>query len=613
MLSVFVLVMIIGASLTQPSNVLAGIIEVDTVNDELNGGTGNKQCSLREAIENANNDNGLQVDCAPGTGADEIILPTGTYTLEGASGDNDNLSGDLDITGVLTIRGAGSRSTRIQAGTQSPVDGVCVDCVDRVFEIRNGATVVIHDVTIRFGLAPAGIGANAGSQGGGILNNGNLTLNDCTVTHNHAGKGGDGNINTPWGGWGGNGGGIYVNDYDILTLNRTSVNNNHAGDGGLGYQSGAGGSGGRGGGISAEDLSEINLYNAYVNDNQGGKGGDGGDGPGMDAGNGGYGGYGGGIYCDDCIMELWVTSVLRNKSGVGGNGGDASGGDFNGGNAGISGFGSGLYTSGSSADLSMNYSTVGFNESGEIAFGGAGSGLGFDGYDGALGGGGGMSLGNGANGNIQTSTIYQNTGYSGGGLQVTNGTQLLMINSTLSGNNASNNGGGIYVSGTGTNADLIFVTITDNLADWDEDGSGEGGGFYNTANLTVRNTIVANNTDDGDENPDCSGTGTSLDYNLIGIGDSADCTFTPLSNDLVGTELSPLNPLLTSLSDNGGYNLTHAFIKGSPALNHIDTGSLGCGTGYKFDQRGVVRFSPCDIGAYEIDIAETLYLPLVIR
>jgi CSLREA domain-containing protein len=604
---------LLGLSLGNPGQVRAGVITVETEDDELDGGSGNGDCSLREAIANANNDDGAQADCDPGTGSDVIDLPAGTYTLTGAANDDSNLSGDLDITGILTINGDDARSTLIQAGTTSPIDGGCLDCVDRVIEIRLWASVVINDVTIRYGLAPDGVGNGDGYYGGGIYNAGDLTMNDCVVAYNRAGDGGEGNINSPWGGWGGNGGGIYTWDLHALTLYRTSVNHNRAGDGGVGYDGASGGHGGRGGGIAADSSSVINLHGSYVGKSDAGNGGNGGDGPGEDAGDAGNGGYGGGIYCNNCTLGIDNTSITENNSGAGGQGGYASGGDFDGGNGGIGGLGSGLFVSGTTADLTMSDSTVSENLSGGLGLGGSGSGGGSDGYDGVLGSGGGLALASAANANIQTSTFNQNRGFNGGGVQLMSGSQLEMVNSTLSTNYAAESGGGINCSGTSSDAALIFVTVSFNTADWDNDGSGGGGGFENTATLTVKNTIVSKNSDKGGQNPDCHGTGTSQDYNLLGIGDSAGCTFTPLTNDLVGTTATPIDPILSTLGDHGGSTWTHALKITSPAVDHIDTGTTGCGTGFHYDQRGVVRFSPCDIGSYELEQAEHIYLPLVLR
>ena len=76
-------------------------------------------CSLRGAIVAAN----------AASGADDITLPAGTYTLTIAGADEDtSYTGDLDVTDELTINGAGARSTSVVGGL-APYD-------DRIFENR---------------------------------------------------------------------------------------------------------------------------------------------------------------------------------------------------------------------------------------------------------------------------------------------------------------------------------------------------------------------------------------------------------------------------------------------------------------------------------------------
>jgi CSLREA domain-containing protein len=230
---------------------LPGTITVDTTVDELNGTSGNGDCSLREAIANANNDNAGQADCATGDDDDDvIILGANTYTLNipGISEDG-NITGDLDITDGLIINGNGAI---IQAGTNA------TNGIDRVLHIDGAGVVVeINDATIRYGHAPDGadgIPGGLGQYSGGITVPGTctLTLNRSTVTASSAGNGGDGIGGGVAGGWGGKGGGIYVQG--TLVLNQSTVSGNYAGDGGNstgGVGSGVYGNGdpGRGGGV----------------------------------------------------------------------------------------------------------------------------------------------------------------------------------------------------------------------------------------------------------------------------------------------------------------------------------------------------------------------------
>lgn len=201
-------------------------------------GACNVDCSLREAIIAANNT----------TGADTISLPVGTYTLTRA-GANENASatGDLDITSPITINGTGKGSKIIQAGTTAGSG------IDRVFHIVSGS-LALDDVTIRNGRAPNGANGSqcgpigpcpdaadgkAGSNGGGILSNGTLTLSRVSMKDNWAGTGGKaGNLVCTLGGSqcnnnggdGGSGGGIFSTG--ALTVSNSTFTGNRAGKGG---------------------------------------------------------------------------------------------------------------------------------------------------------------------------------------------------------------------------------------------------------------------------------------------------------------------------------------------------------------------------------------------
>ncbi|UCG33219.1 MAG: right-handed parallel beta-helix repeat-containing protein [Phycisphaerales bacterium] len=109
---------------------------------------------------------------APG---DTIVIPAGTIILQGASAENENLSGDLDINKDLTIRGSGAGVTIVDANE-----------VDRAFHILpSGAKVVIEDLSIRDGRLVAEY-----AQGGGVLNKAELTLRRCEIAENSAAVGG---------------------------------------------------------------------------------------------------------------------------------------------------------------------------------------------------------------------------------------------------------------------------------------------------------------------------------------------------------------------------------------------------------------------------------------
>jgi CSLREA domain-containing protein len=140
-------------------------ITVDVLADNASGGDGD--CTLREAINNANGDNDTTgTDCAAGSGSDTIIFSTsGTIVL----GTQLPLITDAD---ALTIDGTG------QTVTISGNNAV------RVMSVQLPGTLHIRALTIANG--------NAGFNfGGGIFSNGGtLTVSDSTFRDNSAFVGG---------------------------------------------------------------------------------------------------------------------------------------------------------------------------------------------------------------------------------------------------------------------------------------------------------------------------------------------------------------------------------------------------------------------------------------
>jgi CSLREA domain-containing protein len=199
------------------------------------------------------------------------------------------------------------------------------------------------------------------------------------------------------------------------------------------------------------------------------------------------------------------------------------------------------------------------------------------------------------------SAITMNTSQvEGGGLFNGTGAGADLTNATVSGNRANESGGGLR-GGTTT---LSNVTITSNVADSDANGTGDGGGVAD-ATLTVRNTIIAGNTD-ASLSPaavvsDCGATVGSQGYNIIGRSDG--CTIAPGPGDKIGSAAAPIDPGLGSLRNYGGPTATHALLVSSPARNGGSPAAPGGGGDacYTTDQRGVPRpqGSRCDTGAYE--------------
>jgi hypothetical protein len=226
----------------------------------------------------------------------------------------------------------------------------------------------------------------------------------------------------------------------------------------------------------------------------------------------------------------------------------------------------------------------------------------------------------------------------GGGIYNSLGT-VTLTNSTLSGNSASGgmgNGGGIFTNSTLT---ITNSTLSGNSAIGSGGSTNQGGGIRTDGTLTLTNSTVSGNSVSGGTNnfgggilrgggtaqfrnsivalnaatsgPDLSGIFTSNGRNLIGKNSGASITTAPgASGDLIGTNASPVNPVLSSLANYGGPTQTLALLPGSPALNAGDncvTQAAHCGdpniSQLTTDQRGggfnrIVGAS-VDIGAFE--------------
>jgi CSLREA domain-containing protein len=169
----------------------------------------NTVCTLRAAIMEAN--------ALPG--ADTIILQANvTYQLTRDGVDDTAVNGDLDVLDSVTIVGAGPTSTILDAN-----GGVTKDRAMQVFTcVGNtpasggscpGSEHVLVDVS---GVAFRNGQVTTGTfRGGGITNDGMLTLDNCVI----AGNGADTTFV---------GGGIY-NSSGTLTLNNSTVANNTLG------------------------------------------------------------------------------------------------------------------------------------------------------------------------------------------------------------------------------------------------------------------------------------------------------------------------------------------------------------------------------------------------
>lgn len=640
----FALTLLCGAWAVAPIQTAQAIppqIIVSTTADELDGGSGNGLCALREAIANVNNANQGQVDCDSGSLTSTITLPGGTYQLtRTGANEDDNASGDLDIRASLTINGVGAGSTFIQAGTNDS------DGIDRVLHLPvSGVSVVLNDLTIRYGHAPNGMPGTAGNTG---ANGADGTTGDAgepgtpgswgdggTPGSPNGSDGGLGNSGTSGsdgtnadngvfgdtggiGGDGQSGGGIY--SLANLTLNRCRVSDNRAGNGGEGGRGGDGGLGGRGGdgGVGGRGGDGGPGGNAYDEGDgtpdanggnggngsdgspggQGGAGGNGGDGGG--GGNGGNGGSGGGIFQNGAMLNLYATTLSNNHTGAGNTGGP-------GGTRALQGSGGAGGTGGTGGD------------------GGAGGAKANDGTDGANGTPGNQGgTGNvGADGSPGTDGGPGDVGGSGrgGGLYNNDGT-LNMLGCLVSANTAAGNVGGGLVNTASATANIANSTFSGNSADatlgdilhnQGEIALSNNTLMANTSNYTFWNgsgaTAWIKNTIIKDSNS-CWNEGI-LTNSLNNFFDS-DCenTVTGSGNvDWVGIASN-----IGALADNGGSTYTHALANNSNAIDAVsDCTYLSNGTNPLFiygdpitvDQRGEPRNDlACDVGAFELQFGD---------
>ncbi len=174
------LIACVGGLALAPAAGHASVIIVETTADELNTPTGNGDCSLREAVITANdNDNSSFPDCAAGQlgNQDFISLPAGTITLTEGNG------GALDFSGGGSVRIGGE-------GDEPGNTLIDADDVDRAMHIRSNVAeavdVVLADLAIEDGNVPGN-----DSDGGAILvddPDAHLSVNRATIRSSHAGR-----------------------------------------------------------------------------------------------------------------------------------------------------------------------------------------------------------------------------------------------------------------------------------------------------------------------------------------------------------------------------------------------------------------------------------------
>jgi hypothetical protein len=209
-------------------------------------------CTLVDAITAANND-APTGGCPAGSGADTIVLPPGSTQAVAVVNNIYNGPNGLPlIASEITIQG--QRST-IQRENGAPEF--------RLFEVANTGDLTLQDTTVTGGVTAGNLGS-AILIGGGIRNNGILTLLNCTISGNSVGGyDGGGGVATYYGSVtisntiitgnvSVNGGGI-SNYFGSVTLDSSTVSGNSVSFGG--------------GGIM--NFGTLTVLNSSVSDNEG--------------------------------------------------------------------------------------------------------------------------------------------------------------------------------------------------------------------------------------------------------------------------------------------------------------------------------------------------------
>lgn len=184
---------------------------VTTTADDLAGGT------LREAIDCANRH----------AGHDTITLNDGIYSItQFGSEENDNVSGDFDITDSLTIVGNGIDSTIIE---------VDAGIISKIFEVFSGVTLRLENLTLRDGTDGGLFADNAnielvnvhitdmsGNSAVAVNNASTITITDSLFDYNDSGT----SIN---------GGALSANESDVYIVGSTFDQNSGRGGGAILY------------------------------------------------------------------------------------------------------------------------------------------------------------------------------------------------------------------------------------------------------------------------------------------------------------------------------------------------------------------------------------------
>ena len=527
----------------------------DTVADD-------DECTLREAIENANDttDGQPHDDCSPGdpAGEDRIEFDVaGDIVLDGTA--------LPAVTDDLVLDGSGAGIT---------IDG---DGASGILVLTNDATLAVSALALR--------GGNAGVDSGAAIqvDSGDLLVTNSSFVDNEAEFGGaiyltDGTLEVTGSSFTGNtaigGGAIYVVAATALITSSTFTGNISSGFGGAiltgapltvtggAFQSNTAADGG--GAIAAE--AAIGVTATFFDRNTGARG--------------------GGILAGG-DLDVAGATFIGNSASVGGGGAIAS-----------------------LARLFVDDSTFRDNDAvngGAIDQASGNAAIMSSEFDGnsALAAGGALRAQPGAANEVRIveTTFSDNHALAGGALSIPVGA-VSIVNSTFHLNSVTSQGGAIHNAGS---LELANSTVSTNAADTG------GGGLYNSGGAVVLNVTFARNAALGDAAGGIvnalSGT-LGITNSLITLGTlGVNCDFAGAVGGVGASNLADDDScdngafveigdmLLEDLGDNGGPTMTHLPKPASPAIDAGDDAT--CPEG---DQRGEDRpaLEGCDVGSVEV-------------
>ena len=190
---------------------------------------------------------------------------------------------------------------------------------------------------------------------------------------------------------------------------------------------------------------------------------------------------------------------------------------------------------------------------------------------------------------LTNSSVYNNySSMIGGGVILGGAGKIDVINCTIANNKTDGSGGGIFTNNS--TVKMVNCTIFGNTA---KNVSGGIGVHPDGHNLSLYNCIIANNKALN------KGSITTVKNNCsCTFGGSNNIEYPTISSSSLDSFCAPnikvTNPKLGTLGDFGGATFTIPLLAGSPAIN-AGRSDMGITT----DQRGFIRDSKYDIGAFE--------------